>query len=272
MNRDNLEIELKKAGLLPTDLQRSRTAVRGALLDFVARDRKRKPSVLKFLFLVGLTTGFVLGVMFMVALRSSENARIADDLGTVWCTYIDTTDDDAAIWPPHSTDHANNFVKSAPGYGDVGYAIRFKGQVGRHDQNGYMGVAAFLGRPCMGGDCGGVDIHRFKKIRFKMKGRLSGGELVLLISNRKSREKASVFSVNGGSELAYEAKITDLVAEEWRIVTLDLRQDFSRPKKSAGEKLPDIEEVLADARQVKWHVRNGKRAVADVWIDELEFY
>ena len=272
MNRDNLEKELRNAGLLQIDLHGNRTAIRGALASSIVQDRKRHPSVFKYLFPVGLTAGFGLGVMFMLSLRPTENVAVADDLGTLWCTYVDTTDHDAVIWPPYSTDRANNFQKSAPGYGDSGYAIRFKGEVGRHEKKGYMGVAAFLGAPCLSGDCDGADIQKFRKIRFKMKGRLSGGELVLLISDSKRREKGSGVFVADEAGPAYEAKITDLISNDWRTVTLDLRDDFSPPSKVAGDALPDIEEVLADARQVKWHVRNGKRAVADVWIDELEFY
>ena len=273
MMRDHLEMELSGASLSEMEMDANRVAVRGALVGMILADKRQNLRRLRYLFPIGVAAGFALGVLFMRAAKPSEQPRVADDLGSIWCTYIDTSDADAVIWPPHSTNKKNNFVKSSPGYGDEGYAVRFKGSVGHRDKQGYMGVAATLGAPCLGTHCAaGVDIQKFSKIRFKMKGHLKGGELVLRISGDGGAPSNAAFDAIDAIADAYEATITDWVGDEWRTVTLDLRKDFAPTARIARHPTPDIEDILADARQLKWHVRNGKRAVADVWIDELEFF
>lgn len=272
MNADRLEERLRAARLSNVEMKRNHAAVKAAL----ARSADKKPAngrrfLIKALSAAGPACALGLGIVLVLLSKEAKTQNAADDLGNVWCTYIDGGEDgNAVIWPPSSTQGRNNFVKSAPGYGGKGYAVRFKGKVDRRSRAEFMGVTAFLGPRCAGERCGGVNIQKYKKIRFNMKGKLKGGELVLLICNSENEQKNA--GTKADCATAYEAKLTDFVFADWRTVTLDLRGDFTRPEKADSKSLPSIEEVLADAGQVKWHVRRGKEALTDVWIDNLEFY
>jgi hypothetical protein len=276
MNENNLEKVLREARLPEIEMRRNRAAVRAVLARMADKPLPDRRRLLKPFFAVGVAVGVALGAVFVLLIQdASANQEVADNLGSTWCTYIDGPRDASdAIWPPSSIGGQNNFVKSAPGYGGKGYAIRFKGEIDAESSMGFMGIGAFLGSQCFNADCGGVTIQKYEKIRFKMKGRISGGELVLQISGREHRQEESDGAMPCGpsATIEYEADITDFVTAGWRTVTLDLRDDFKPPVVTKRAAWPSIEAVLSDARQVNWHVRKGGSASVDVWIDDLEFY
>ena len=278
MTNEQIKFELLSAKLPKIELKQNRNSVRKALeaaTENSSRQQKRKRLV-RTIFSMGVTLGFVLGIAVVWMLQEPPKptvVKVATNLGSVWCTYSDNaTGGNSVVWPPESTENQNNFVKSAPGYGDKGYAVRFKGTAGEQSREGFIGVSTRLGPPCPSTHCSGVNIQKFEKIRFKMKGAVSDGELILLISNADTRVSSDnvAVSVVESNEM-YEAQITEFVSDEWRTVTLDLRSDFAF-KDGAGQRGQNVEKVLADAKNLKWHVRNAKGADVDVWIDELEFY
>ena len=278
MTHHPIEYEFQAARLTDIDLARNRASIRRALQTATENShrKRKKKQVFRAVFSMGVTLGFVLGIAVVWMLQEPPKptvVKVATNLGTVWCTYSDNSaGGNSVVWPPESTDGQNNFVKSAPGYGDKGYAVRFKGKAGEHSKEGFIGVSTRLGPPCDSNNCNGVNIQEYKKIRFKMKGAVSDGELVLMISNSDPGIDSNndVVSVTTSDDF-YEAEITDFVSDEWRTVTLDLRSDFEFTNGVAdGRK--KVEDILADAKNLKWHVKNAKGADVDVWIDELEFY
>lgn len=276
MTKEQIEYELQAARPAQIELNASKTAIRNVLRAATvqqsrAEQRRRRMQVI---FSMGATVGFVLGIGCVWMLRSSTPApqtvvKVATNLGTVWCTYSDNSDGGSSVvWPPESTDGQNNFVKSSPGYGDKGYAIRFKGKAGANSKKGFMGVSTILGPPCNTEGCSGVDIQKYRKVRFKMKGAVSDGELVLLISNGAG-DAVDTIAI-GSRPNAYEAQITQFVSDKWQTVTLDLRNDFQFA--NTTDHRQNADEILADAKNLKWHVRDARGADVDVWIDELEFF
>jgi hypothetical protein len=279
MNEDHLERMLKNARLPNMEMNGNRRALRAVLARAVSasaanEQRTGRRSFLKPFFAVGVIIGSILGAVFVLLIKDADaSRRVADNLGSIWCTYTDNRGDGGAvIWPPSSPSGQNNFVKSAPGYGGKGYAVRFKGKIDGTDSLGFIGVSTFLGPQCFDGRCSGVDIRKYEKIRFKMKGRISGGDLLLLISSRDQEADSDRAATSCESSYDYESKITEFLTDDWHTVTLDLRADFSRASAPATAAVRRIEDVLSDTRQVKWHVRGEGNASVDVWIDNLEFY
>ena len=267
MREDSMERMLENARLpeIPTAVHRR------ALRDLVAREAEKRSRARSPLFgpifTIGVSVGSVLGALF-VLLMQDAHARVeaADTLGSTWCTYTDGRADGVAIWPPSSSAGNNNFVKSAPGYGGTGYAVRFTGTITGAGSPGYLGVGTFLGPQCVDGQCSGVDIRKFEKIRFMMKGSIRGGALVLKMQGGEG--DADGRDVSPRNKVGdCEADITKFVTDRWRTVTLDLRDDFEG---ACGTENADS--LLSDIRQVKWHVRGERAAAVDVWIDNLSFY
>ncbi len=271
MTENHIEAMLQQARPADVAIPANREAIRAIVARAADRKiRSRRPAIRPF-FAVGVTVGAVLGAVFVLLIKDADaRPEPADNLGGVWRTYTDNRSNGAVVWPPSSEDGRNNFVKSAPGFGGSGYAVRFKGTVDGGDDSGFIGVSTFLGPQCSNEACAGVDLRKYRRIRFKMRGSVRGGPLLLIIAGD---EAGASHNVDGAQSLSpeFEVDITDLMTDEWRTVTLDLRDDFSRSVTRLGERVTGIESVLSDAHQVKWHVRGGKRAQADVWIDNLEF-
>ncbi len=273
MFEETIEKMLEDARLATIEMGAHRAFVKSALERAVSRRRREARPLRKAFFAVGVTVGAVLGAVFVLLIKDAE-ARFdpADTLASTWYTYTDGRGaESTAVWPPSSSLGQNTFVKSAPGYGGRGYAVRFKGTIFGETRPGFMGVGTLLGPPCLRGVCNGVDIRKYEKIRFDMKGRVRGGTLMLLISGREQTEDGGALSANG-SKGDFEADITKNLGDDWRRVTLDLRDDFAAAPPAKAPSAPSIEAVLSDTRQVKWHVRGENRADVDVWIDNLEFY
>lgn len=274
-----IENELISAKVGTINISKNRESLRNALhqTTVTGKAQKRRKRIVRTIFSMGVTLGFVLGIGSVWMLQSNPekkpDVKVATNLGTLWCTYSDNYNGgNSVVWPPESTSEQNNFVKSAPGYGNRGYAVRFRGKAGERSQEGFIGVSTVLGPPCPSSVCSGVNIQKYQKVRFKMKGKVSGGELVLLISNAETTAgEGTPLRVEPHAGEVYEALLTKFVSSDWQTVTLDLRSDFTM----AGNGTHDsarVEDVLADARNIKWHVRNAKGANVDVWIDDLEFF
>jgi hypothetical protein len=298
MSKNSIENMLKNAGLSDIKTEHNNKAIKNILTLAVMQKRPKQKNIIKTVFAVGFSLGFIIGTAGILAIKSSNTAiqqttnsisiaavdihdvnmhtgpdQIADDLGTLWCTCSDTKENGISdVWPPPSTLVQNNFIKSSPGYGEKGYAIRFKGRAGKKDKTGTIGVSALLGPPCRGPDCTGVNIKSYKKIRFKIKGNLTGGKLVLLIARGDSSVPPQVSAcITPSTPIAVEANLTNYVGPKWRTVTLNLRNDFNMKANGDRTKETNPDNVLANARLVKWYVRDGRGDKVDIWIDELEF-
>jgi hypothetical protein len=275
----SIENDLIAAKVGTIDISKNRESLRNALhhTAVTGKAQKKRQRIVRTIFSMGVTLGFVLGIgcvwMLQSAPEKKPDVKVATNLGTLWCTYSDNYDGGTSVvWPPESTSEHNNFVKSAPGYGNRGYAVRFRGKAGERSQEGFIGVSTVLGPPCPSSVCSGVNIQKYRKVRFKMKGKVSGGELVLLISNAETTSgERTPLRVEPHAGEVYEALLTKFVSSDWQTVTLDLRSDFTMAGNGTHGSAR-VEDVLADARNIKWHVRNAKGANVDVWIDDLEFF
>ena len=272
MTEDHLEKTLKQARPTDVRLDGNREAIRALLRRTTERKQRNGHPALRPFFAVGVTVGAVLGAVFVLTVRDADASReVTSDLGGAWRTYTDNREDGhTVIWPPSSEGGRNNFVKSAPGYGGTGYAVRFKGSIDGGTGPGFIGVSTFLGPQCADETCAGVDLRGYQKIRFKMRGFVQGGPLLLVVSGPDS--KTAAVENEPGSPREYETDITRFVSDTWHTVTLDLRDDFASAAEGAADARSNMDSVLSDTRQVKWHVRGAEKASVDVWIDNLEFY
>src|SRR5665811_1338664 len=100
------------------------------------------------------------GLYMKVDYNNSNTQR--NELGGIWSTYDDhATGGTSSVWPPASTSCENLFVKSAPGYGDRGYAVRITGTAGTSTGSDYIGVNTFLSEYSSCPHCNGIDIRKF---------------------------------------------------------------------------------------------------------------
>jgi len=269
MSKDNWDAIFKDARLKDVALDQNQKVVRNILLKAVVQERSYKKRVLRVAVLMGGAAFLALVTVGILMPKDTGTRPVANNLGAMWCTCND--DGGSTVWPPVSTANQNNFVKSAPGYGERGYAIRFKGEAGKEDQIGTVGVSALLGPHCKGHTCDGVNIKNYDRLRFKIKGNLFGSELVLSIAKGDRGVPLNVSAcIAPDSPGGYEVDLTKYVEPKWNTVTLNLHSDFNAPAGSEENHFT-LDDVLSNARLVKWYVRNGRGTQVDVWIDEFEF-
>jgi hypothetical protein len=197
----------------------------------------------------------------------------SNNLGGVWCTFTDSSNGGTStVWPPVSSSCENHFVKSAPGYGDKGYAVRIKGTAGT-TSDAFLGVNTYLSDKSACPRCIGIDLRIYKGIQFKMKGTIGQGRLFFVLpheSNEASQDRSSCMTLTGNND--YQADITGLVKNNWMNVKLIFRKDFRRTVAISPLQKIDIKTVLADEKLIKWKWYGEKNQKLDLWIDEVELF
>lgn len=204
----------------------------------------------------------------------NNNDTRFNELGGVWCTYDDSWQGGTSkVWPPASTKNENNFVKSAPGAGDKGYAIRITGTAGTKLGWDYIGVNTFLSPHSTCPECIGIDLTKFTGIKFKIKGKVEAGEVFFILPHEaREVDKSRGICRTLTSYADYEADITRDITPSWKDVKIDFRKDLKQPSYTKKNEIVDIEKVLSNANIIKWHYKDGKGHKVDIWIDDLEFY
>ncbi len=212
------------------------------------------------------------GLYMKIDYNDSNTQRNA--LGGIWCTYDDHAQGgNSTVWPPASTSCENLFVKSSPGYGNTGYAIRITGNAGTKPGENYIGVDTFLSERSSCPHCNGIDIRAFHGIEFKIKGTVPAGKVMFIIPHEgKASDKKFGTCVSLTDYADYEADITKDITADWKTVRLDFKKDLRQPSWAKKENLVSIDEVLSDANLIKWQYSDGQGHPVDIWIDDLQLY
>jgi hypothetical protein len=226
---------------------------------------------MKEIFRIAIIVGCITGAGIAQDVYIVDNADDGDGRsvkGGWWYTYNDNVNGgNSFVVPP-----VNGFKMSGPGYGDQGYAIHMKGSAGDKLGWDYVGVGVTLTEESGCPKAVPVDLRSFSKIRFMMKGSVSGGRLTMILTYTENKCK------NGSNESAtltgwadYEAPLTAKLKPDWTPVQLDLRKDFHQPKwVKAGNTVP-IEKVLENMKNINFHFSSPDGDSVDLWVDNIEF-
>ncbi len=270
MDENDIIKKLQAAGLHETGFSRN---MAGARRKLTFAGAQKKP----LLFKLSPALIFVAAVAaagFYMSVESGGKAGAVNDLGGLWCTYDDRNDSGSSVvWPPASESGENTFIKSSPGSTGAGYAVRITGTTGSGKESNFIGFTTFLSPYSSCPECAGIDLTRFKGIRFNIKGQTANGRLKLIIPHEaKPSDGAKGICKSLTSSFEYEIDITGLVGKSWKRISLEFRKSFGQPEGTGAENVVDIRTVLADANVIKWHFYSGEGGTADIWIDKLEFY
>lgn len=272
MDNDELAALIRDSAIPDTQLPENRDILRNVLFNLHTCRQKRfflrswiVPAILLGCFCV--TTA-----LYMIVEDNNQSGPV-NNLGGVWCTFTDSTRGGTSkVWPAVSTSCENLFVKSAPGYGGKGYAVRIKGTAGTGD-SAFLGVNSYLSEKASCPRCIGIDLRKYRGISFKMKGSAGAGRLLFILpheSNRASADNTSCMTLTGYND--YQADITAKVRDEWTTVKLVFRKDFQRPIAAAPSENVDIESVLEDEKLIKWKWGGKNNQKVDLWIDDVELF
>ena len=212
------------------------------------------------------------GLYMKVDLNNTNTQR--NELGGIWCTYDDHHQGgNSSVWPPASTNCENLFVKSAPGYGNRGYAIRITGTAGTKLGFDYIGVNTFLSEYSSCPRCNGIDIRKFHGIEFKIKGSVKAGTVSVIIPHEGPVPEKDMFTCKSLTDYEdYESDITNSITDSWKTVRLDFKKDFKQPAWTKAGHVTAMDDVLADANLIKWQYKGGNGQAVDIWIDDLQLY
>jgi hypothetical protein len=188
--------------------------------------------------------------------------------GGWWYTYNDREKGgNSHVLPP-----PGGFKMSGTGYGDKGFAAHMKGTAGDRLGWDFIGMGVNITDSCGCPDAKPVDMSGFSKIRFRMKGSVSGGRLVLVLTYTENRCKKGADSPESLTEWAdYEAPLTSKVEPDWVTVELDLGRDFHQPKWTKRTALVPIGKVLENLKNLNFHYSSPDGDTIDLWVDDVEF-
>ncbi|MCX8093117.1 MAG: hypothetical protein N3E50_03010 [Candidatus Goldbacteria bacterium] len=262
--------KLKKVGKHEFEMPQNRTIIKYALLK-LSEKRTFPFFKLAHVFAFILITA---AVSVYMRVESNNKQDITNDLGGIWCTYDDHYHGgESIVWPPASTKGENNFVKSSPGYKGRGYAVRITGVAGTKLGWDFIGVNTFLSSRSTCPECIGIDLRRFKGIKFKIKGKVEAGEVKFILPyEARVVDKTRGICKNLTSYGDYEMDITKYISSDWKEVKIYFRKDLKQPSWVSREKRVDIEKVLSDAKLIKWQYAKGDGHKIDLWIDDIEFF
>ncbi len=270
MEEKDLIKKMEKAGSSEISMPKNKAALEVALMQEAA---KKQPLALRLIpvYMVILAAAAV-SVYMKVDYNNKEGS--VNDLGGMWCTYDDSYQGgNSTVWPPSSTADENKFVKSSPGSGGKGYAIRITGTAGTKLGWDYIGVNTFLSPHATCPECIGIDLTRFTGVKFKIKGKVETGEVKFIFPHEARLVDTGRFRCRTLTGYAdYEADITKDITPQWKQVKLVFRKDLKQPSWAKPEEQVNIEKVLSNANLIKWQYSKGNGHKVDIWIDKLEFY
>ena len=150
--------KMESAGRADISMPKNKAALKTALIEKAAK----KPALALRLIPVYVFMLAAAAVSLYMRVDYSNEQGSVNDLGGIWCTYDDHHEGGTStVWPPASTKGENNFVKSAPGSGGKGYAIRITGVAGTKLGWDFIGVNTFLSPHSTCPECAGIDLTRF---------------------------------------------------------------------------------------------------------------
>ena len=273
MDEKKMEQQLQQAAFSAESLPENRQVLRNTLLQL----QKKKGYGFVFLRRVLPVLALLLivaGAYMVMVVDDNSHPGSVNNLGGIWYTYTDNVaGGKSSVWPPASDLCVNRFEKSSPGYGGQGYAVRITGTTSAVFGFDFLGVASHLGPRTVCPDCQGLDLRKYQGVRFQVKGSIPQGQLWFVLpyeSSEYDKKKNACKSLTSYAD--YQVNISGYLSESWRQVSLNFRSDFQQPHWTPDSARVEIEDVLGDLRQIKWHVQGEQGTVVDFWIDELEFY
>lgn len=272
MENKELERLLRESALSGLELPNNKEALKNVLMNLNSPYRRFVHT--KFWQTAGILFGcFFIAAAFFLVIEDNDQPGPTNNLGGIWCTYTDSAQGGSStVWPPVSTSCQNLFVKSSPGYGDKGYAVRISGKAGS-TSSAFLGVNTFLSERATCPRCIGVDLRMYKGIRFKMKGTAGKGKLFFVLpheSRLASPDHSSCITLTEYHD--YQADITHHMKKDWTDVKLVFRKDFSQPSSTTPSQKVGIETVLEDENLIKWRWNGEQNETIDLWIDNVELF
>ncbi len=275
MEEKDIIKKLESARLKQLPMAAAKAHVKSVLLNTaVNMERRAAPSAFRYAGV--LAAVFAASVATYYVIDNMEEGRQFNKSGGVWSTYADSQEGgNSVIWPAPSSASQNQFVMSAPGFGEAGYAVRVTGRTGnKFDLNyNYLGVVNRFSNDTSCPKCAGVNIKKYKGIMFKVRGAVPSGSLYFILpyeSNECISERLTCKSLTGYAD--YEKDITAEVAGSWTTVAIDFRKDLHQPYWTPPGVSVPVEKVLESVHLFKWQYKNGKGDLMDLWIDDVQLY
>ena len=266
-------IETNEIAETVLELPKNMAFIKQVLIKKAAGRLRRKAFNIKFAPVFGaLLAVAAVGFYMKVDYNNTNSQR--NELGGIWCTYDDRAQGGTSeVWPPASTSCENLFVKSEPGFGNRGYAVRITGTAGTKLGYDFIGVNTFLSEYSTCPRCNGINLRKFRGIEFKIKGTVEAGSVMFILPYEGTETDKMLNTCKSLTDYAdYETDITDSITPEWKTVRIDFKKDLKQPDWAKKENLAAIDEVLADANLIKWQYKGGKGRKVDIWIDDLQLY
>jgi hypothetical protein len=272
MDDKELERLLQQSAISALTLSDNKESLRNVLMNLKRPYRRYRKARLWSIAVILSGVLLTAAAVFLVV-EDNDSPGPTNNLGGIWATYTDSLEGGSSkVWPPVSSSCRNLFVKSAPGFGGKGYAVRITGTTGT-TASPYLGVSTYLSERATCPRCIGIDLRMYKGIRFKMKGTSGQGRLFFILpheSRTASQDRTHCLTLTGYND--YQADITGLVKKEWKVVSLTFRKDFNQPLNTPSPQKVDIEKVLEDENQIKWKWVGDKNQQIDLWIDDVELF
>jgi hypothetical protein len=272
MEEKDLIKKLESARLPEFRAEAAKAEVKKAL--FFAAPRKQQPAYLKLV--TAMAGMFAIAVATYYVIDNMDEGNKFNRNGGVWSTYCDVQEGgNSEIWPPAGSASANDFEMSEPGYGETGYAVKITGKSGQKlglNYN-YLGLVNRFSDESSCPTCKGTNIKKFKGIMFKVKGRITSGNLIFVLpheSNECVMDRLTCKSLTGYAD--YEKDITADVGAKWNTIAIDFRKDLSQPYWTAAAAKTEINKVLENVHLFKWQYKNGNGEEIELWIDEVQLY
>jgi hypothetical protein len=197
-----------------------------------------------------------------------EDGNDISKTGGWWYTYNDAEDGgNSKVLPSPSAD---NFKPDRSNNDNQGYAAHMHGTAGNKLGWDYFGMGVTLSEKsgCPEGSKP-VDLRKYSTLQFKIKGKIKGGRLTVIIPYTANYCKGSnPVTLTGWED--YEAAITSFVTDKWTTVKLNLRKNFFQPRWTQKEHIIPIEKVLWQLHTIEWHYSSQDGETADIWIDDIQ--
>jgi hypothetical protein len=273
MEQEKLEKMLRDSALSGYELPKSKEDLKSVLIN-LNHPYRYGISTTKLWRAAGILSGCLfVAAAFFIVIEDNEQPGPSNNLGGIWSTYTDSAKGGSStVWPPASISCRNLFEKSSPGYGDKGYAVRITGKAGDVD-GAFLGVNTFLSERSACPRCIGIDLRKYRGIRFMMKGVCGKGRLLFILphqSQTATPDQSSCMTLTGDHD--YQADITGHVKKEWIDVKLAFGKDFTQPANTPDSQQVAIETVLEDENLLQWRWYGEQNQTIDLWIDNVELF
>lgn len=270
---------LREAKISGLKLDKNKRKLKNILMNITGRKQQTVMSFqmpVVFRYITAIAGFFVLAFVTYFVIDNMDDGDKFNRNGGIWSTYTDRHEGgNSVVWPNEHGYGNDEFIMSAPGFGNKGWAVRVTGRTGYklgYNYN-YLGVVVRFNSKSYCPECKGTNIRKYNGIRFKIKGNLQQGRLFFILPYESENCISERLTCDSLTEYAdYEKDITDYIIDDWKTVMIDFRKDLSQPFWVKKDKIVDIEKVLETVHLFKWQYKNGNGEIMEIWIDDVELY